>query len=129
VNVWLAFLLISLASARLTRLVCLDVLFDEPRNWIVGGLQDPVQVKTRERDGFRFRPLAEPEYHSRGKVAYWLRNKLGYMIQCAYCASAYCTALVLFGFRIFVEPVPAPVLWWLAAWMVAVVVLEITDGE
>lgn len=56
--------LMILAVARVTRLITTDVLFDEPRNWVVRKLISPGRARV-------------------------LRDKLAYLIMCDWCSSMY----------------------------------------
>lgn len=60
----LSLVLMTLAVARVTRLITTDVLFDEPRNWLARRILAP-----------------NPEGVLRGKIAY--------LIICSWCASVY----------------------------------------
>jgi hypothetical protein len=64
------FVLMALATARLTRFITTDVLFDAPRAWVVGRLI--------EHEG-------EPSA---------IRGKFAYLIVCDWCASVYVGAAV-----------------------------------
>ncbi|HEX5705605.1 MAG TPA: DUF1360 domain-containing protein [Pyrinomonadaceae bacterium] len=65
----LSFVIMTLAVARLTRLITTDVLFEVPRGWFVR--------KLIEHDG----PPSE------------IRAKLAYLIVCDWCASVYVGAV------------------------------------
>lgn len=60
----LSLVLMTLAVARVTRLITTDVLFDEPRTWLVRRVLAP---------------------HPEGVI----RNKIGYLLTCQWCASVY----------------------------------------
>lgn len=115
------FILLAFAVARLTRLVYKDTIFALPRKQLVEWLKDPVREKKGNHDTVQY-------VQRHGWVTY-LREKIAYLIECPYCVGAYTTAIVLLGYRIWVGSLVAPVLWWFAVWMAAIVVLEFTDGE
>lgn len=60
----LSLVLMTLAVARVTRLITVDVLFDEPRTWLVQKLINPGHA-----EGFR--------------------TKIAYLIVCDWCVSVY----------------------------------------
>lgn len=120
-NQFFLFLLAALATARLSRLIFKDTIFTAPREHLLEALQDEVVFK-------KMKGRKDEEVIRRRGWSIYLRNKLAELIVCPYCNSAYTAAAVLFGTRIFVTDFAAPVLWWLATWMAAIVVLEYTDG-
>lgn len=120
---WFLLVLTALASARIARLVYKDSIFDAPREALVNWLEDEYKVGAVDSEG-----VAVPGTITRRRFA-WLRVKLAYLITCPYCVTAYTTAPVLVAWRIWVGPFAVPVLWWFAVWMLAVVVLEYTDGD
>lgn len=63
------FVLMALATARITRFVTTDVLFDEPRTWVLQKMINPGRLRK-------------------------LRDKLAYLIVCDWCASVYVGAAV-----------------------------------
>lgn len=63
------FLLMALATARLTRFITSDVLFEEPRGWALQKLINPGRMRV-------------------------LRDKTAYLIVCDWCASVYVGAAV-----------------------------------
>lgn len=65
----LSVILAVLATARLTRLITTDVLFEDPRAWVVRKLIGPGRSRA-------------------------LRDKLAYLIVCDWCASMYVGAAV-----------------------------------
>lgn len=112
----------ALAAARLTRLIFKDTIFTIPREALLDALQDEVTVR-------KMKGKKDGEVVRRRGWSIYLRNKLAELIVCPYCNSAYTTAAVLVGYRIFVVSFPAPVIVWLAAWMLAIAILEYTDGS
>lgn len=70
------FVLMALATARLTRFITTDVLFDPVRNWTLKRLINPIEVQEIVTD--------------QGT----LRAKLAYLIVCDWCASVYVGAAV-----------------------------------
>lgn len=65
----LSVVLAVLATARLTRLITTDVLFEDPRAWVVRKLISPGRARA-------------------------LRDKLAYLVVCDWCASMYVGAAV-----------------------------------
>jgi hypothetical protein len=123
VSLWFFLVVATLATARSTRLVYKDSIFEAPREALVNWLEDEYHVGATDSQG-----VPVPGTITRKRFA-GIRVKLAELITCPYCVSAYTSAAVLILWRIFVWPFPAPVFMWLAVWMLAVVVLEYTDGE
>lgn len=77
----LSLVLMTLAVARVTRLITVDVLFDEPRTWLV-------------RKVF---PLGTDDL--------W-RHKIGYLLTCQWCASVYVGAAGAGAWYVWGETMP-----------------------
>jgi hypothetical protein len=109
VSLWLQFILLSLATFRLTRLVTTD---DFPpifyaRRWIqtrrYAQLREPARVRIAgTNDSFGEEPYAD----------YWW---LGELVSCIWCASAYISG-VLVLITWLMHGLPLPLLWWFAVW-------------
>lgn len=77
----LSLVLMTLAVARVTRLITVDVLFDEPRTWLVRRVLAP----------------------NPGGV---IRNKIGYLLTCQWCASVYVGAAGAGAWYVWGETMP-----------------------
>lgn len=77
----LSLVLMTLAVARVTRLITVDVLFDEPRTWLVQKLINPGHA-----EGFR--------------------AKIAYLIVCDWCASVYVGAAGAGAWCVWGETMP-----------------------
>ena len=71
--------LLALAAYRLTRLIVIDALFDEARDWFFQILDYRYDKKTQA-------------YVSRN----FLLQKLSYLLQCTWCAGVWVSALVYY---------------------------------
>lgn len=112
----LLFLVLSLATYRLTRLVVEDtfppVLWARDR--IAGGwreateseLQTPSQFRLQDQDGKTFRYVQR---------AGWSPQWLADLVSCAWCASGWISLGVVLGTDL-VTSLPLPVLAWFAVW-------------
>jgi hypothetical protein len=111
VNLWLEFVILSLATFRLTRLITKD---DFPpifyaRRWVQS--RRPAEWRRPARVGVRG---AGPDalFGEEPYADYWW---FGELVSCAWCASAYVSgALVLFVWLL--HGLPLPLLWWFAVW-------------
>lgn len=107
---WLLFVILSLATFRITRLITKD---DFPpifyvRRWIQtrrhAVMRKPARVKIRGtvNDYFGEGPYAD----------YWW---LGELVSCVWCASAYVAGGLVLAVWLL-HGLPLPLLWWFAVW-------------
>jgi hypothetical protein len=105
VNAALLFVLLSLATFRLTMLIVFDSF--PPIAW--------VRTKIQHARPFVLHPVDihhEGNIYTRDRQDYWW---LGELIGCAWCASAYVSGLLVL-ITWLIAGLPLPVLWWFAVW-------------
>lgn len=106
----LTFLILGLVVYRVTRFIILDDLIEGTRDRVLNGL------------------LAGRSEDELGSLPLW-RRKLYTLLNCPFCVSIYVAAGVVLAHRWIVEPLPAPVWWWLGTATVALVVYTYIDSE
>lgn len=106
IGTWLLFVLIALASHRVTRLITRDEILSAPRDRVSMWLEHRKEART-------------------GKVTDQWQSRLAYLIGCYWCAGMWVSGAVV-ALTDLATSVPLPVLTWLAA---ATIVGLIADRE
>lgn len=105
---WSLVFVCALVTARVTRFITKDDLIMGTREKVLNALSQPRESKLR----------------------FLIEEKLWYLVSCVWCVSIYVSAgSLLLSRLLWVDSVPAPVWSWLAVGMLAVVVLQFTDGD
>lgn len=104
------FVLLAFVVAAVTKFFWNGDLIAEPRSWVKAMISIP-----------------EPE-REWGKVEGYVRRKLHQLIDCGICISFWVSGGVVGLHDWLIEPLPAPVWWWLGLWGAAISILEWTDG-
>lgn len=89
----LLFVLVVLASYRLTRFLVADTLIDNQRIWVINKLMTSNSIGWRKTT----------------------KTKVAYLITCPFCSSAYISAVVMGAVWLW-DGMPLPLLVWPAAW-------------
>jgi hypothetical protein len=105
-SLWLLLVIWSAATYRVTRLIVLDTLIEEPRDKVMDWLE-------------RYKGERRPAW----------KQKLSELLGCPYCVSAYVSAGVLVAHRVIVGSFPVPVWFWLAVWTGGLVIYAYIDSE
>jgi hypothetical protein len=120
VSTWLLYLVISLVTFRVTRLVVKDTFppIAVPRMWIINWW-DPDEVWIIEH----------PKAHGL-TVPHWgaLGRSLRYLLTCPWCMSFWLGAAVVYVFTLYVS-VPLPVVAWIVAMTVTGLIATNLDPD
>jgi hypothetical protein len=122
----LTFVILTFVVHRVSRFIWMDDLIEDQRDWLKGkllGLPNHPNVTPEEIDAWVSMSASKRSWRAS------LRYKLFQLIDCVWCISIWVSAATVLAHRIFVEPVPAPVWWWLGLSGAAVAIAEWTDGE
>lgn len=109
-SLWLLFVLMALATARLTRVVVKDDF--PPAYWLRSKIvyaRPPIVQRTKAPTQDRKRWVNDP---SQDKLEFWW---LGALCSCAWCASAYVSGGIVFAVCAL-HGLPLPLLIWAAVW-------------
>lgn len=105
---WFLFILLSLATFRVTRLITRDDF--PPVYWARTKIQN-----------------MRPEHtQGEGAKAHWEFWWLGELVSCPWCASGWVSLIAVFGVDVVLS-LPLPWLWWLAVWGAAALVANAVE--
>jgi hypothetical protein len=120
-NDFLLLILCSAAVYRISRFVVLDTMIEGTRDKITTRLATATDSQGRRR------------VINKGEAAFELiplwRRKLLELIGCPWCVTVWVAGAVTLLTHFIVEPVPAPVWFWLAIASLALVLWAIIDSE
>jgi hypothetical protein len=121
VNDFLLLILCSAVVYRVSRFVVLDTMIEGTRDKISTRL-----ATARDNEG-RKRVINKDE-PSFILIPLW-RRKLLELIGCPWCVTIWVAGAVTLATHFIVQPVPAPIWWWLAIASFALIVWAIVDNE
>ena len=118
------FLLLILCSAvvyRVSRFIVLDTMIEGTRDRFTAWLQTWPDNEGRRR-------VINKDETPWLLIPLW-RRKIVELVSCPWCVTVWVGGIVTLLTHFIVEPVPAPVWWWLAISSLALVIWAITDSE
>jgi hypothetical protein len=121
VNPFLLLILCSAVTYRVSRFIVLDTMIEGTRDSFIAKLTTwpdstgRTRVINRDEATYELIPL-------------W-RRKIVELVGCPWCVTIWVGAAVTLLTHFIVEPVPAPILWWLTISSLALVLWAIIDAE